>query len=329
MTARAYWVEAAGRGAIRDAVVGEPGDGEVRVRTLFTGISRGTESLVFQGKVPLNQAEAMRCPNQEGDFSFPIKYGYIAVGVVESGCDLEGQAVFCLHPHQTHFVVPRAAVTVLPAGLDPSLAVLCANMETAINGVWDADPSREDTVTVIGAGVVGALVAWRIQQQVDTPVQLVDTQPRRAELAAALGVAFATPAAASPERSLIVHCSGSERGLQQALTLAAADGKIVEMSWFGDRQVSLALGEHFHSRRLTLQSSQVGSIPPRMRAEWSYERRMQLVLELLTDHPELSVLIDAESMFADLPNTMSVLAQSAGGVLCHRVRYKEDTRCID
>lgn len=324
MTARAYWVESAGQGAIREAAVGAPGPGEVRVRTLFTGISRGTESLVFRGKVPENQADTMRCPNQEGDFSFPIKYGYIAVGIVESGCDLEGQAVFCLHPHQTHFVVPRAAVTVLPPALDPSLAVLCANMETAVNGVWDADPGRSDTVTVIGAGVVGALVAWRMQQQVDSPVELIDTQPGRSALAAALGVEFATPDLARRERSVIVHASGSEAGLQQALTLAAPDGKIVEMSWFGDRKVSLALGEYFHSRRLTLQSSQVGSIPPRMREEWSYARRMELVLELLTQHPELSVLIDGESVFEDLPNTMAVLADSKGDVLCHRVRYKED-----
>jgi len=262
----------------------------------------------------------MRCPHQQGAFSFPIKYGYITVGVVEQGAGLEGKHVFCLHPHQTRFVVPRNMVTPLPAGLDSGLAVLAANLETAVNGVWDANPQAGEKISVIGAGVVGGLIAWRLQRVTGASVELVDIDPNRAQLAASLGVDFKVADQASKMRDLIVHASGSVAGLNQALDLAALDGRIIELSWFGDTPVPLPLGEAFHSRRLTIQCSQVGHIPPRLRHEWDYSKRMDLVLDLLLEHPELSCFIDGESAFDDLPQTMSKLVAS-GGVLCHRVRY--------
>ncbi len=323
MNVRAYWVEGPGQGVIRTVDLASPTGDEVLVRTLFSGISRGTESLVYRGMVPSNQHETMRCPHQEGSFSFPIKYGYICVGVVESQCELAGQAIFCLHPHQTHFVVPSAAVTPLPEGLDPSLAVLTANLETAVNGVWDADPQPNERVSVVGAGVVGSLVAWRLRVTSGLDVELVDVNPARAEIASVLGLRFRTPDEASKERDLIVHASGSEAGLVQALNMAAPEGRIIEMSWFGDQRVQLPLGEAFHSRRLTLRSSQVGQISPRYQGDWDYRRRLELVLSLLRDHPELGCLIDGESDFEDLPQIMKGLVDG-GGVLCHRVRYPED-----
>jgi len=323
MDARSFWVEQPGVGTIRTETLPSIGPEQVRVRTLFTGVSRGTESLVFRGRVPANQYSSMRCPHQVGEFSTPIKYGYISVGVVEEGCGMEGQSVFCLYPHQDHFVVDRSAVVPLPESLDPGLAVLASNLETAVNGCWDADPRPEDTVTIIGAGVVGILVAWRIQAETGRPVELVDIDPGRAAVAAHLGLAFCTPDQARTERSLIVHASGSQAGLCSALDLAAPDGRIIEMSWFGDREVSLPLGENFHSRRLTIQCSQVGALPPRMRGEWSYFKRMALVLSLLNEHPELGILINSEGSFDSLPETMSRLAESGAGVLCHRVHYQE------
>jgi threonine dehydrogenase-like Zn-dependent dehydrogenase len=323
MNARSFWVEQPGVGGLRTETLAALGPDQVRVRTLFTGVSRGTESLVFRGRVPLNQYAAMRCPHQVGEFSTPIKYGYIAVGVVEEGGGLEGENVFCLYPHQDCFVVDRSAVVALPKGLDPALAVLASNLETAVNGCWDADPTPNDTVTIIGAGVVGILVAWRIQAETGRPVELVDIDPGRAPVAAHLGLAFSTPEQAMSGRSLIVHASGSQAGLRSALELAGPDGRIIEMSWFGDREVSLPLGEHFHSRRLTIQCSQVGALPPRMRGEWSYHRRMALVLSLLSEHPELNILINSEGSFDSLPETMSRLAEAGAGVLCHRVHYQE------
>jgi len=327
MNARAFWVDSPGMSSIRSVDLNDPNANEVRVRTLFSGVSRGTESLVYGGHVPPSQHDSMRCPNQEGSFSFPIKYGYICVGVVESDGDLKGSHVFCLHPHQTHFVVPRTAITPLPDGLDPAMAVLAANLETAVNGVWDANPQPGERVSVVGAGVVGALVAWRLRSVTGLNVELVDLNPDRAVLAQALGLEFRCPSDATPERDLIVHASGSEAGLLQALEMAAPDGRIIEMSWFGDRPVLLPLGEAFHSRRLTLQCSQVGQIPPRLRDEWDYSRRLTLVLALLRDHPELACLISCESDFEDMPKTMKRLV-SNGGVLCHRIRYPEEAPCF-
>ncbi len=320
MEVRAYWVEAPGNASIRKVDLPKMGSNEVLVRTMYSGISRGTESLVFLGRVPETQHLAMRCPHQEGTFSFPVKYGYITVGVVEKGCGMEGQHVFCLHPHQTHFVVPQKMLTVLPDGLAPEMAVLAANLETAVNGVWDADPQPGERFTVIGAGVVGLLTAWRLKQMTNSPVEIVDINPDKETLASEIGLTFRLAEEASTNRHLIIHASGAPQGLRQALRLAAPEGRIIEMSWFGDAEVALPLGEAFHSRRLTIQCSQVGQIPPRLRDDWTYAKRMSLVLSLLRDNPVLSCLINGESAFDDLPQTMTELV-AAQGVLCHRIVY--------
>jgi NADPH:quinone reductase-like Zn-dependent oxidoreductase len=323
MTSRAFWVAAPGRGAIREVDVPSAGPNEVSVRMLFSGISRGTETLVFSGQVPTNQHDVMRCPHQDGQFSFPIKYGYIGVGRVESEGPLAGRPVFCLHPHQTHFVVSIDDVIPLPVGLEPGLAVLAANLETAVNGVWDAQIESEDTVTVIGAGVVGLLVAWRIRQEYGHVVEVLDTNKSRSGVVEKLGLQYAHPTDATPERTVIIHASGSESGLRQALSLAASEGRIIEMSWFGSKVVSLPLGENFHSKRLTIRSSQVGAIPPEKQDQWTYRSRMEMVLQLLSNHPELEILINEESAFADLPKTMAQMVNGGGDVLCHRVFYEE------
>jgi threonine dehydrogenase-like Zn-dependent dehydrogenase len=228
--------------------------------------------------------------------------------------------VFCLYPHQDRYVVAARDVVPIPDAVPERRAVLAANMETAINGCWDANPSPEDRVTVIGAGTVGALVAWVIGRTVGCDIELIDLNPRRAAVAGALGVRFSAGAAASRDRTIVVHTSASESGLAMALDLAGADGTIVEMSWFGDRRVCLPLGEAFHSRRLTIRSSQVGSIPPHRRAEWTTRRRMALALDLLRDSA-LDVLITGESAFDDLPEVMARLATEPGDTLCHRIRY--------
>jgi threonine dehydrogenase-like Zn-dependent dehydrogenase len=319
--ARAFWVTAPGRGEIRDEPLPLPTANDVFVRTEFSGISRGTEALVFGGHVPASEYKRMRAPFQAGEFPAPVKYGYCSVGVVEYGDPtLSGRRVFVLYPHQTRYVVPEAWVHPLPDDLPSGRAVLAANMETAVNGCWDANPDRADRVTVIGAGTVGCLVTWVIRRTVGCTVELVDVNPRRATIAGALGIPFATPDAAARDRTIVVHSSGSEAGLISALELAAPDGTVVEMSWFGDRRVSLPLGEAFHSRRLTIRSSQVGSIPPARRAEWDARRRMALALELLTDS-SLDALITGESPFEELPQVMARLATDPGDTLCHRIRY--------
>ena len=318
--ARAFWVAAPGRGEIRAEALPVPSADEVVVRALFSGISRGTEALVFSGQVPPGEWRRMRAPFQAGDFPAPVKYGYASVGTVEAGpSNLLDRHVFVLYPHQTRYVVPAQAVHLLPDGVAPARAVLAANLETAINAMWDARAGVGDRIAVIGAGTVGCLVAWLAGRIPGTRVELIDLNPSRAAVAAALGVRFAAIDSASPEADLVVHASGSPEGLQLACRVAGFEATIVELSWYGSQTVPLALGESFHSRRLTIRSSQVGHVAPSQRARWDARRRLQLALALLAD-PALDVLITGESEFETLPRVMETVA-AAGDVLCHRVRY--------
>ena len=319
--ARAFWVTAPGRGEIRSVPLAPPREDEVLVRTCFSGVSRGTEALVFAGRVPRSEWARMRAPFQEGDFPAPVKYGYMNVGVVEAGpSGLRGRTVFVLFPHQTHYVVPAARIHPLPEGLPPRRAVLAANMETAVNGLWDARPHLGDRITVIGAGTVGCLVAWLAARVAGCRVQLVDVNAARAAVAQALGVGFADPAGAASDADLVIHASGDPEGLALALRLAGMEATVVEMSWFGDRPVPLALGEAFHANRLVVRSSQVGRIAPAQRARWDATRRMRLALELLQDD-RLDVLLTGETAFESLPQAMAELASGAGHPLCHLVTY--------
>ena len=319
--ARAFWTVAPARGELREETLPVPGSDEVRVRARYGAVSRGTEAIVFRGEVPPSEHERMRAPFQAGDFPFPVKYGYIGVGEVETGPDaLVGRTVFCLHPHQDRYVVPAAAVTVLPDTVPPARAVLAANMETAVNGLWDAGIGLGDRVAVVGGGVVGCLVAYLAGRVPGCEVELVDTNPARRAVADALGAGFASPEAACAEADLVVHASGDPHGLARALELAGREATVLEMSWFGERHATLALGGAFHSRRLVLRASQVGTLPAERRARWDYRRRLALALDLLKD-PALDVLITGESDFRELPELMARLANAPGDTLCHRIRY--------
>lgn len=319
--ARAFWVAAPGRGEIRRVDLPAMSGGEARVRALYSGISRGTEALVFNGLVPESEAERMRAPFQDGDFPAPVKYGYASVARIDEGpAAIVGRTAFCLYPHQTEYTVPVSALHLLPEDVPPARAVLAANLETALNGVWDARPHAGDRVTVIGGGTVGCLVAWLAGRMPGCRVELVDLDPRRARVAAALGVHFAEPEGASGDADLVIHASGQPAGLDLALRLAGLETTIVEMSWFGSRPAGLMLGGAFHSQRLTIVSSQVGRIPASQRARWDSRRRMALALRLLAD-PVLDTMITGESRFDDLPEVMARLAADPGETLCHRIRY--------
>jgi threonine dehydrogenase-like Zn-dependent dehydrogenase len=320
--ARGFWVVEPGRGEIREEELRAPADGEVLVRTHFTGVSRGTECLVFRGLVPESQRAAMRGPFQEGEFPGPVKYGYAAVGTVEAGPEaMVGKPVFALHPHQDRFVLPADAALPLPAGVPFRRAVLAANMETAVNAVWDAAPGLADRIAVVGGGTVGCLVAYLSARFPAAHVQLVDIDPSRELVGARLGIdSFAAPEEARQDVDLVFHASGTEAGLATALRIAAAESTIIEMSWYGSRPVSAPLGGDFHARRLTLKSSQVGTIRAERRARWTRSRRLALALELLADE-RLDCLLSGESAFEDLPSLMQQLAAGGRGTLCHVVRY--------
>ena len=324
-TARAFWIAEPGRGEIRDEPLPQAGPDDVTVRTLWSGISRGTEALVFGGKVPPSEWDRMRAPFQAGTFPAPVKYGYASVGVVEEGPDrLQGRSVFALYPHQTRYRIPATAVHPVPDTVPTARAVLAANLETAVNGVWDAALNVGDRVAVIGGGTIGCLVAWLAAAVPGCEVELVDLNPDRAEIARAMGARFATPETAAGDADVVVHASGGPTGLALALRLAGIEARIVEMSWYGDAAVTVPLGEAFHARRLTIAASQVGRIPPDHRARWSTQRRMQLVLALLQCQA-LDTLITGESDFEDLPTVMSSLAEHPGGALCHRIRYAQES----
>ncbi|MFD5844585.1 zinc-dependent alcohol dehydrogenase [Streptomyces chartreusis] len=321
--ARAFWLRSPGEGEIREAVLPEPGEDEVLVRSLYSGVSRGTETLVFRGGVPGNQHAAMRAPFQEGEFPAPVKYGYLSVGVVEAGpTALVGRTVFCLYPHQTRYVVPASAVTVVPDDVPAARAVLAGTVETAVNALWDAAPLVGDRIAVVGGGMVGCSVAALLARFPGVRLQLVDADPRRAEVAEALGVGFATPEEALGECDLVVHASATEQGLNRSLELLRAEGTVLELSWYGDRRVALPLGEAFHSRRLVIRSSQVGTVSPARRATRSYADRLALALDLLAD-PALDALVTGESAFEELPEVMPKLTSGEIPALCHRVRYAD------
>jgi NADPH:quinone reductase-like Zn-dependent oxidoreductase len=319
--ARAFWLAAPGRGEIRPTPLKSPSAGEVLVRAIASGVSRGSESIVFAGRVPASQARVMRCPFQDGDFPAPVKYGYASVGIVEEGpAALKGQRVFCLHPHQDFYVVPEESVLPVPDAVPSERAVLAANMETALNAMWDAGPRIGDRIAVVGAGVVGCLVASLAAKLPATRVELIDIDPRRAAVAEALSCDFALPNDAAGDCDLVIHASGSEGGLATALGLAGFEATVLELSWYGDRRVSAPLGEAFHHHRLTLRSSQVGEVATARRARRSRCDRLALALELLAD-PVYDRLITGQCPLAELPQVMARLAAAPDGALCQLVRY--------
>ena len=322
-TAHAFWLRAPGHGEIRPVTLPEPGRGDVVVRTVRSGVSRGTETLVFRGGVPPDQYAAMRAPFQEGNFPGPVKYGYLSVGAVEHGpAELRGRTIFCLYPHQTAYVVPSGAVSVVPEDVPPARAVLAGTVETAINALWDAAPLVGDRVTVIGAGMVGCCVARLLSRIPAVQVTLVDVDAGRAGVAAALGADFALPPGAQDGRDLVVHTSATSAGLQLSLDLLAPEGTVIDLSWYGDTEVTLSLGGAFHVGRLGIRSSQVGTLSPARSVRRTTADRMALALDLLRD-PAFDALLTGESRFDDLPEVMARLAAGGLPAVCHTITYGE------
>lgn len=322
--ARAFWTVSPGVGEIRPASVPEPGTDDVLVRTRFSGVSRGTESLVFRGGVPEDQHDTMRAPFQEGDFPGPVKYGYLNVGDVARGpAALRGRTVFCLFPHQTAYVVPAAAVVPVPDGVPARRAVLAGMVETAVNALWDAAPLIGDRVAVVGAGTVGCALARLLARMPGVDVQLVDVDGTRAEVASRLGVQFRTPHTAVGGCDMVFHASATAAGLQTALDLLADEARVWELSWYGDRPVQVCLGGRFHSARLGIIASQVGRVAPARRGTRTTHDRLALALDLLRD-AAFDALLSGDSPFDELPEVMARLCDRSLPALCHTISYPED-----
>ena len=313
--AKALWYVAPGKAELRPEPVDAPTPGVAQVRTLYTGISRGTERLVLAGKVGESEWQRMRAPMQQGNFPFPVKYGYCAVGTVTAGPEtLRGKTVFCLHPHQDVFNVSADRLTVVPDVVPARRATLTANMETALNALWDSGAGPADRIAVVGGGIVGLLVAHLAARLPGANVTLVDVDPARAELARHLGAAFATPKEAPGEADVVFHTSASAPGLNTAIALAGEEATIVEMSWYGEQATAVHLGGPFHSRRLRLVSSQVGKVSSGRRIRWDYARRLEAALKLLED-PRLDVLVADQVAFADAATRVpEILGPGAAGI---------------
>jgi threonine dehydrogenase-like Zn-dependent dehydrogenase len=318
-TAQALWYVGPGKVEIQDEVL-QVSAATVRVRASHGAISRGTEALVAAGRVPPSEYQRMRAPFMAGRFPFPVKYGYATVGTVETG-----QTVFALHPHQTVFDVPAEAAVPVPASVPAQRAVLAANMETALNAVWDAGAGPFAKVAVVGAGVVGALTGFVCRKLASADVTLVDIDPARARVAAALGLPFARPEQAPAECDLVFHASASSAGLATALGLAGDEATIIELSWYGDAPVSVPLGGAFHSRRLKLIASQVGKVAPSHRRDWTHRRRLEHAISLLADG-RLDVLLEPAIAFAELPARLPSVLAPGSSTLCQLIDYQKSAR---
>jgi 2-desacetyl-2-hydroxyethyl bacteriochlorophyllide A dehydrogenase len=296
----------------------------VIVKALWSGISRGTEKLVFEGQVPESEFERMRAPFQEGSFPFPVKYGYSVAGVVVGGApDLIGRKVFTLHPHQTLFSVPRDAVAPLPGTLPARRAILAANMETALNAMWDSGAGPGDKIVIIGAGAVGLLVTSLAARLPGAEVLVCDIDPAREAIARALGASFSLPdALGNAEADVVFHASGTPSGLATALVSAGFEARIIELSWYGSAEVPVPLGTAFHSKRLRLISSQVGAVSDSRRARWTHTRRLAKALLLLVDD-RLDALITDEVAFDELPDALPGLLSPRSSSITTAIRYAD------
>lgn len=319
MIASALWTTGPGRTELRQTALGALEEGDVRVRAIVSGISRGTERLVHEGRVPQSEWQRMRCPFQEGAFPWPVKYGYAMVGCVEAGpSGLTGSRVFSLYPHESHYDLPAEAVLPIPDSIPSHRAVLAPQMETALNAIWDAE-RVQGRVAVIGGGVIGLLTAWLAARVAE--VVVIDRNPAREAIARELGLAFASPEGAGSEYDLIFHASGTPEGLNRAFELCRFEGQVIELSWFGDAPVAVMLGGAFHSRRLTLKASQVGSVAPSRRGAYDHRKRLEEALSLCAD-PRLDILVRDSTPFADIPARFGAILVDPE-TLCHLIRYPE------
>ncbi|WP_350000685.1 dehydrogenase [Pseudarthrobacter sp. WHRI 8279] len=319
--ATAYWTTAKEHGELRTEDLSAPGPGEALVRTLYSGISKGTEMVVHAGAVPPRVADEMRAPHQEGEFPGPVKFGYLSVGVVEDGPEgWPGQRVFCLNPHQDRYVASISSLTKIPDDVPSRRAVLTGTVETAVNALWEAGPRLGDRVAVVGAGLVGGMVATLLRTFPLERLQLVDLDPGRKQLADTLGIDFAHPDEALADCDIVFHCSASQEGLERSLQLAGDEGDVIEMSWYANRQVTVPLGEDFHARRLSIRASQVGVVARARRHRRTNADRLNLAVSLLKD-PVFDAFLTGTSPFAELPGVVQDLAHGNLEALCHVIEY--------
>lgn len=321
---RALWYVSPGCVELRFEDAPRSGADRAVVRASWSALSRGTERLIFNGKVPPAEYQRMRAPLQGGDFPFPVKYGYCATGVVEDGpVELQGRDVFVLHPHQEKFAAPVAMMHVVPPSVPARRACLAANMETALNAVWDAAAGPGDRIVIVGAGVIGLLTARLCSRLPGADVAVCDIDETRRTIVENFGARFVTPSelgASDFDADVVFHASATPPGLAAAIDAAGLEARIVEMSWFGEGATPAPLGGAFHSRRLQLIASQVGQVSPSRRPRWSYARRIAKALDLLADE-RLDQLFTHEFAFGELETKLPQFLATGAPGLTAAIRY--------
>jgi 2-desacetyl-2-hydroxyethyl bacteriochlorophyllide A dehydrogenase len=302
------------RVALEPVPLPAPGPDEVLVRTLFSGISSGTELLAYRGEVDPGLALDETIGALGGTFTYPFRYGYACVG------DADGELVFAFHPHQDRFVARRDAVVPL-GGVDPRQATLFPLLETALQVSLDAGASAGDDVVVLGLGTVGALTA-ALLGRAGAHVVGVDPLAWRRRAAAALGVEAVAPEdAPSGGVPLVVEASGRPDALRGALDLLAHEGTVLVASWYGTKDVTLPLGGAFHRRRLTIRSTQVSTIPAHLAGEWTLARRRSVAAELLGELP-LDALATHQFPLSAVANAFAALDRGEEGLVHAALCYE-------
>jgi threonine dehydrogenase-like Zn-dependent dehydrogenase len=265
---------------IREVPEPRPAAGEVLVRTVCSGISGGTERLVYRGEVAADLALDDTIGALGGAFSYPFAYGYACVGEVTDS----GRAVFAFHPHQDIFAARADDLIPLPA-IEPASATLFPLVETALQVTLDAGSGYRDRVIVLGAGVLGLLTSLLMQRSGWRPL-LAEPQAWRRDLASSLGVTAEAPEELTDEKvPLVIDASGNPDAPAMALNMLAHEGTLLIASWFGTKPVPLPLGGAFHRRRLIIRSTQVSTLPARLSGKWTRSRRRQETVELLSELP--------------------------------------------
>jgi len=323
---RELWFIAPERVEIRSgAELGPVEPGKVRARALASGVSQGTEVLLYRGEGPTPFDPSFDPP---GTPTYPRRYGYAWVGqIVDSEADglPVGSRLFALAPHGDEHILDARHVRLLPGSLPVERATLAANLETAVTVIWDAEVALGDNVAVVGGGIVGLLCGWLARRGGAGRVRLIEPSPRRRKAALALGIDEAVaPEHDVPlaEEDVVIEATGDPASLDRAISLAARDAKVVVASFYGERKSPVALGAAFHRRRLELKASQVSQIPPRKTARWTMARRFELVLELLHDG-RLDALLDPPIAFGQAPSAYARLSADPGGTV-HTVFSYED-----
>lgn len=324
LSAESFWIRKKNNSFIKKHSISIPQNNEVLVKTIYSGISYGTEKIVYSGNVPKSQRSLMRCPYQEGEFGSNVKYGYMNVGKVMNGpSKLVNRYVYTLYPHQTQYVLPLEELTFIPKLIPIKRCLLTANMETAINAMWDTLPTCGDKILIIGAGIVGFLMAYILMTIIGIEILLIDTDKEKSKIAKIFGIKFSCSIPKSYNANIIYECSGNPSVIDILSSHVNDETVICIMSWYGNSVSNINFGNEFFSKRTKILFSQVAKVSHNRDKYWNNKKRKDLAISLLNDD-KLDNLIEKDMIsFHDLPEFFSNTARH-NKFFCKVIDYGEE-----